>query len=65
MMLDSGHEVGTVVSIAASALGINSLERHITLIELCMGVINLHIRAIWIGFLLELLEKLSKQWGWG
>ena len=32
----SGHETGLTISHAAAALGVTSLERHITLNEQCM-----------------------------
>ena len=39
----SGHESGVAISVAACALGISSLERHITLDRSMYGLIKLHL----------------------
>ena len=62
----SGHEVGTAVSIAASALGITSLERHITLDRAMYGSDqSASLEPSGLNFLVGAVEKLSKQWEMG
>ena len=62
----SGHEVGTAVSIAASALGITSLERHITLDRAMYGSDqSASLEPSGLGFLVGAVRKVEQAMGDG
>ena len=62
----SGHEVGTAVSIAASALGITSLERHITLDRAMYGSDqSASLEPSGLNFLVGAVRKVEQAMGDG